>query len=199
MGNHANEANQVGQTSLPSRESTTQHQFAVLLSVMNTLNPYLLMHAALREVENTPALDGGVASSASLTFINVCNRMDAMLADKSRWDTATHDRLYDAIQAVQMAQVAFLHEQAESAKALRRPSVQLHPTLANDGEKIIAYYGDITRVGYAIIGVGRTPAEALLDFDRAFDRAPTEQVRMVAENQGVMPPSEKPKPKKKQK
>jgi hypothetical protein len=43
----------------------------------------------------------------------------------------------------------------------------------------------------AIIGRGRTPNEALLDFDKAFNRTPAQQFRIIADLQDA-PPAERP-------
>jgi hypothetical protein len=192
----------VSPATLPTKESVTEHQLVMLLSIINNLGPYLLgLHGPLREFEAPAKIDGGVATSASVTFINACTRLDEILLDKSRWDTAAHDRLYDSIEQVQAAQVQFLHEQAEAARATRLPSFQLRPMIATDGEKFLAVYGDVNKPGHALIGIGATPKEALEDFDRAFDRVPAEQLRIIAEGQGMQfsekPPENKPKKKKK--
>jgi len=194
-----NQQQQMGQAVLPTRESLTRSQLETLHTIIQNLSPYLLGRPSFfMPDEDTPRkIDGGVAASASVTFINVCSRIDEMLADKSRWDTAAHDRLYDAIASVQKAQVDYLNAQAEGAKMLQRPSIQFHPTVANDGEKFVAFYGDINRVGYAIIGLGNTPAEALADFDQAFLRSPREQIIMAADAIAEAAKSKtKPKPKK---
>lgn len=196
--NHARQVNggnnqdprQVGQAVMPTREALTRSQLETLHAVVTTLSPFLLGDTERRsfffhQVEEEVAkkkLDGGVALSASMTFMSVCDRIDAILKDQTRWDTSAHDKLYDAIAAVQKAQVDYLTAQADIVKMQARPSIQFKPLIANDGEHIIAYYGDITRNGYAIIGVGRTPQEALEDFDRAFLKTSQEQIIMAAES-----------------
>lgn len=175
----------------------------MLLAVMGNLGPYLLdapPHRMFhRPEEEASKLDGGAAASAVVTFINVCTRLDAILADQTRWDTATHDRLYDSIESVQRAQETFLKEQAESARSVRRPSFQLRPTIANDGQRFVAFFGDITRAGYSIIGIGGTPSEALADFDAAFERAPKDQLVLALKAAGVEVETEETKPKRKNK
>lgn len=177
---------QVGQAAMPTRESLTRTQLETLHTVIQALSPFLLgqdrhyfFHQAEEQVDKK--IDGGVALSASLSFINVCSRIDAILEDKTRWDTSAHDRLYEAIASVQKAQVDYLNAQAEGAKMLQRPSIQFHPTVANDGQKFVAFYGDIDKPGYAVIGLGNTPAEALADFDRAFLRTSQEQIILAAD------------------
>lgn len=184
MGRNTNQ--QIGAAIIPTREALTRTQLETLHAIVATLSPFLLgqeRHFFFHQVEEQvdKKIDGGVALSASLTFINVCNRIDAILEDQSRWDTSAHDKLYDSIAEVQKAQVDYLTAQAESAKLLQRPSIQFKPTIANDGTQFIAFYGDIEKRGYAIIGIGGTPAEALLDFDQRFLKTPQEQIIMAAE------------------
>jgi hypothetical protein len=196
MGHHPNQQSKVSdnKNTLPAREAVTEHQLAMLLGVTNHLSPYLLS-GGLRDFQEPPKLDGGVASSASLTFINACSRIDEILADKTRWDTSAHDALYSQIEQVQAAQIHFLHEQAESARSVRRPSFQMRPTLAHDGKKFYALFGDITRAGYYIVGIGDTANAALADFDAAFDRASSAQITLAVQSESP-PPTPKPKRKK---
>jgi hypothetical protein len=178
------ENRQVGAAVMPTREAVTKSQLETLHGIVHILGPYLLARQShwLLDEEATPRkIDGGVAVSAAVTFINVCNRIDEMLADKTRWDTSAHDALYESIAAVQRAQVDYLTAQTEGTKVLQRPSVQFHPTILNDGKKFVAYYGDIDRVGFSIIGLGNTPEQAMEDFDRAFLRTPREQIMMAAD------------------
>jgi hypothetical protein len=175
---------QVGAAVMPTREAVTKSQLESLHSIIQNLGNYLLAprsHWMLDDDATPRKIDGGVAASAAVTFINVCNRIDEMLADKTRWDTSAHDALYESIAAVQKAQVKYLESQTDGQKVLARPSVQFHPTVANDGEKFICYYGDISKPGYAVVGLGATPAEAMQAFDRAFDKSAQEQIILAAD------------------
>jgi hypothetical protein len=200
MGNQPNETSKVGQAQLPSRESVTEHQILMLMHMMNGLNPFLLGSPLNPEFSPPQKIDGGVACAASVSFINLCSRLDAILADNSRWDTLLHDRLYASIEKVQTAQVKFLEEQAASAAAVRRPCFQMRPTIAQSSEDFIAVFGDLSKPGCYIIGRGKTANEALLDFDKAFDRTTAEQLLMVATDQGItfeQPKTEPKQPRKK--
>jgi len=192
MGRDHNSQNKVTPATIPTRESVTRTQLETLHSIIQNLSPFILGHRSIFQLseEDTPRkIDGGAAAAAAVTFTNVCNRIDELLEDKTRWDTSTHDRLYDSIHAVQTAQVELLKAQTEGQRVLSKPSVQLRPTVANDGARFICYYGDITKPGYAIIGMGNTPTEAMLAFDLAFDKAPQEQIILVVEEK----PKRKPK------
>src|SRR6266542_1004850 len=110
MGNQNNHPGQVGAVQLPSRESVTEHQIVMLLNMINVLSPFILGRQSFNDFQEPAKIDGGAACSASVTFTNVCSRLDAMLEDRSRWDTSAHDDLYAHIAQVQAAQVHFLHE-----------------------------------------------------------------------------------------
>lgn len=49
---------------------------------------------------------------------------------------------------------------------MQRPSVLFKPTITQDGNAWIAILGPDLAVG--VVGVGDTPAKAMLDFDRVF-------------------------------
>jgi hypothetical protein len=186
--------NAMNTATLPTRDSVTRSQLDTLHSIIQNLGPYLLgpRRMMFEEFENLPPkIDGGVAASASVTFINACARIDAILSDPSRWALEAHDKLYASVEDVQKAQVEYLNTETRVASAMLRPSAQFKPVIANDGAQFVAYYGDITRSGYAIIGLGQTPSEALLSFDRAFEKTPQEQIIMATESATKPTPSKK--------
>lgn len=180
---------------IPNRESITEQQVATVLAVIHNLQPYLLEQVVELGSKEPPELDGGAKTAAVNTFVQACHRMDEILSQPDRWAIKTHDELYTAIIDTHKKQQEFLHEQSESVKQLRRPSYQLRPTLAVAGNDYIAFFGDISRPGCALVGRGKTPNEALLDFDAAFNRIPDDQFAVIANS--VNPPEELPKKRKK--
>lgn len=181
-------------TGIPSRESTAEQQVHTALSVLHALTPFILEpHRELgKEVKE---LDGGTEYAAAATFTKACNRLDTMLDDSSRWGLEDHDRLYDSMVKSHEAQQGFLKAQTDAANIVQRPSYQLRPTLATDADNFyIAIWGDMTKAGCALIGRGKTPAEALTDFDAAFHRVSDEQFVIIA--QAVEKQAGKPKKKK---
>lgn len=54
-----------------------------------------------------------------------------------------------------------------AALELQRPCVIFKPTLTQDGNAWLAIYGDLPT---GVVGVGDTPAAAMLDFDTAWYR-----------------------------
>lgn len=52
------------------------------------------------------------------------------------------------------------------AYELQRPSTIYRPELLQDGDMWLAIYGDLPT---GVVGTGKTPAEAMLDFDKAWN------------------------------
>jgi len=180
---------------IPNRESIAEQQVNTALNILNHLAPYIL--APHREFPHLPKeLDGGTECAAAATFVKVCARLDAMLDDNSRWKLEDHDQLYAAILESHRVQQVFVAEQIEAAKVVQRPSYQFRPTLAVAPDNhYVADWGNLSEPGGALIGRGRTPAEALVDFDQAFHRMPNEQFVIIAESveKAATPPEKRKK------
>lgn len=166
-------------TPLPSREMVTNQQFQTVLDILGSLQPYLLL--TQREIESgiPKELDGGVNSAAATTFIKACDRLDTMLDDMSRWKLETNDALYEAMTAHFQGATKAHEGQMKVFEDMQRPSRKLRPSLTTINFEFIAYWGDVTLPGGMILGRGKTPSEALLDFDNAFNRAAAEQLRFA--------------------
>ena len=172
------------QEAVPSRDSATATQVSVLLAVVNQLQPYLLLpHPDVDDpaTRNPPKLDGEALLAATATFIKTCDALDKIVSDPTRFSLDKQTDLYDSIVSLNREQQKFVQAQTEAAHSLKRPSYQLRPTLASVEGSYLAFWGDITAEGGAIIGRGETPEKALADFDAAFQRTPVEQVRVIFE------------------
>lgn len=171
---------------IPLKEEITDRQLGPILAVLRELQPYLLEEVV--EQGGTPAsneVDGGVESAAATTFLKACARLDAILEDESRWSMKTHNTLVAEMIKTQKAQQKFIEVQQASSENLQAPHFLLRPTLAIAADGYIAFWGNINAPGEAIIGQGKTPNEALFDFDAAFERTPAEQIYLVAQKAGV--------------
>lgn len=168
----------------PTREMLVENQIETCLQVLECLKGYLLLHT--RDVEQQPALDGGAVSAGVATFMKACQRIDSILDSNESWKLDGHIAISKSILDVHEAQKKFLQEQAASAAEVRRPSYQLRPTLLSLGaEGFAAVWGDVSTPGAALVGRGSTPKAALLDFDAAFERTPSEQLILMAEKNGI--------------
>lgn len=169
----------------PSREETNDRQLRSILAVVQELQPYII-EPTHSPGETPRALDmnGEAAIAAQATFIKACSAIDAILEDRTRFTIGAQDKLMDELTKTQKSQQKFIDAQRASSEQMTKPSFLLKPTLATFGKTYVAWWGNIDEPGKAIIGRGRTPNEAIHDFDLAFDRTPEEQVIIVAMAEG---------------
>lgn len=186
MGAGKNQMSKNYSQQFPLKEELTDRQLGSILGVLRELQPYLLEDVV--EPGGTPkdrSLDGGVESAAATSFLKACARMDLILDDASRWTLKTQNTLIAEMIRTHKAQQKFIATQEAASAHLQTPRFLLRPTLAIANEGYIAFWGNINAAGEAIIGKGKTPNEALEDFDAAFHRTPEEQIYLVAEKSGV--------------
>lgn len=192
------------QFNLPHRDSVTAMQINTLLQTAGMLMPYLLN--PVRELENVPSghkLDGEAAMAAQVTFINICDRLDKIVADSDRWELTAQRTLEATLTEVYQKNAELLKEQIIATKILNLPHNRYRPTLfkLTDGN-IAAVLGSIDDLDNAIAAVGRSAAEALRAFDMLFNgEIPTDlfdwlKTREKAIEEGKTPP---PMPKRKKK
>lgn len=171
---------------IPTKEDLTNQQLGAILAVVRELQPYLLDEIV--EPGETPtasSLKGEAVVAATTTLIKALSRIDTILEDQSRYSIKPYFDAMAEVVKTHKAQQRFIAAQTASTEMLQRPSFALRPTVAIMGESYIAFWGTIEKAGEAICGVGNTPNEALADFDDAFDRAPKEQVIVIAEKAGI--------------
>ncbi len=181
-----------GQMFLPTKELLTQQHVDCLLGISGHLRFFINVDPETTENE----VDGGVHCAAVATLVKVFDRLDSILDDRSRWDMTGQSKLMESItelyaQQIDLykKQVLFTEAQTKSSEQIQRPSFKLSPTLAEMGDQYVAYWGDINTRGRAIIGMGKTPNEALADFDAAFNRMPNEQIYLIAETADAPQPA----------
>jgi hypothetical protein len=171
---------------IPTKEELTHAQLGPLLAIVREFQPYLV--DSYRDAGDAPKsgpTDGGILMAAEQTFINVCARIDKLVGDDSRFENKSYSDLAASTVKLQAAQLKFVALQTASAARLQSPSFLLRPTLAVLDNKYVAVWGELGEGSNAIVGIGATPNEALADFDKAFDRAPKEQVQIIAEKTGL--------------
>lgn len=169
----------------PTREETNDRQLRSILAVLNELQPYIVepTHSP-GETPRSLDMNGEAAIAAQTTFIKACGAIDAILEDKARFTLGVQDKLMDELVNTQKSQQKFIDAQRLSSEQMQKPSFLLKPTLATFGKNFVAYWGTIDTPGKAIVGRGKTPNEAIADFDRAFDRTPEDQVIIIAMAEG---------------
>ena len=104
------------------------------------------------------------------TLIKACDRLDKILSDDRRWSIDYQMGLEDEFKKSHANNVAFLEAQRTAAEEVASPHFQHRPKLAKsqDGQLWIAILGDENDLDNAITGIGRTPEEALQEFDKNF-------------------------------
>lgn len=151
---------------LPSNLGVTNAQLMNVIYVISNLAPFLLRPT--REITETqPDMDTAVVDSAATTFVKACAVLDTILDDKKRWDTLTTDSLEAALTKVYDEEAKRIAEHRTALQNLRRPSMILKPSLTFDqiGRMWVARHGEGVN---ALHATGRTPREAMFNFDLRF-------------------------------
>jgi hypothetical protein len=178
MNPHRNNALAAAQVAIPSQEYITEQQVVILLSALREIYPGLMNEEFPKEAK----------LAAEATFLGLCDRLDKIIADEARWSMIATTNFYDELVETQKAQREFLSTQTAAASLVLRPSYIHRPTLMRDETHFYAVWGDSTKAGGSIIGVGATPNAALIDFDAAFDRAPKDQLNLLLETENPTTP-----------
>jgi len=160
---------------VPSREYITDQQVGILLASIREVGIWM--------AKSEDLVPGEARTAAENTFIGLCTRLDSLVNDETRWSMGATQNFYDELVETQKAQQEFLSTQTAAASLVLRPSYTHRPTLMRDETHFYAIWGDSTRAGASIIGVGATANAALADFDAAFDRAPKDQLNLILETE----------------
>jgi len=176
---------------LQTKEDATTQHVATILNVVHVMRSMLI----IPEEETAARLSGETRIAAQSTLIHACARLDAILNEPERWSISGLTRLHEAIIKVHQTQEKVLRANLAYIEMNQRPSYHFKPQLATyNSTHFIAFWGKIEEPGMAIIGRGRTPAEALKDFDAAFHRTPKEQYNLITrameEETSPQPPTE---------
>lgn len=167
---------------VPSREFITDQHIGILLASIREVGIWM------SKAEDVVPSEARVA--AENTFIGLCDRLDKIITDETRWSMTGTTNFYDELIATQKAQQEFLSMQTAAASLVLRPSYIHRPTLMRDETHFYAVFGDSTKAGSSIIGVGATANAALADFDAAFDRAPKDQLNLILDTENPEPPQD---------
>lgn len=181
--------------SLPNRQQRLRFKIDTILCIQDTLRTYLLPSGGFGESANNDHLDTEVKTSAEATFIRSCNQLDSLIDSLQETDA---DKATDAaVLKVLETQIESHREQAETSRSLRRPSLTVVPEIAKHPSTghWVAFYGD-PNGNACIIGIGETPNDAMLDFDREFcTRQKTEKPTQSESAQSPAPAKKARKPK----
>jgi hypothetical protein len=159
---------------VPLREVTTQNQVNTLLGILGM--SITALGFSIRDQDDLESsvpqenrrLPGEALVAAENTFINVLERLDAIVKDERRWSSSFQDKIEADYQAAYAENIAYLEAQKKAAQELASPHQQLRPDLVRlqDGSWC-CLKGDPKSPG-SIIGVGPSPELAVQAFDDAF-------------------------------
>jgi hypothetical protein len=104
------------------------------------------------------------------TLIKACDRLDKILEDDRRWSLEYQMNLEAEFHKSHAQNLNLLESQATAAAEVASPHFQYRPRIAKsqDGTVWMAILGDENDISRCIIGLGRTPEEALAEFDKKF-------------------------------
>lgn len=183
---------------MPSRDAVTGFQVNTVLQIVQTMGQFLTQPDIDAANPHKPggSMDGGARSSAEVTFVKACEKLDSILEEKSRWDLEIQRLLELHLAKLMRDQMIFLQAQTAASLAINTPTYLHEPTIINAGDgNFIALLGDPTHP--ACIGIGNSPEAACLDFDKSFRGEVTEnQLKWLAEHPDTIPAPKKPRKKK---
>lgn len=157
---------------LPHRENVTAAQFNTLLGIFNHAANFLVasqVHGPQEDGSGGGRLDGGAKASVETTIMHVCDRMNAMINDKSRWSLGDHDKLTGLVHEAYTQHGRMLKAQADAYAEITSPHHRLKPQMVKLGDGTwLAFAGNPADLDNAMCGVGNNPKQALESFDALF-------------------------------
>jgi len=161
---------------LTSRESITALQIQTLMSALTVLGSLRYRAPVDPVTASAPELDGGVASAMDVSMIKICDRLDTLVAEPTRWDLKIQCEMEAQLQKIYATHLEALEAQKEAFEDSRAPHKQLKPNFFRlEGNKWAAVIGNISDQKNAIVGIGGTPAEAMLDMETKFYQGDKQQ------------------------
>lgn len=182
MGRKIPEQDEVG---VKTRDSATSEQIHTLLNAAGMLHTVF----AGPVIDEAPKkIDGGARLAAEVTFVNICARLDAIVADTNRWTIEGYDEVIQGVLDQQKQNLQFLRAQTAAAEELNTPHFQLKPKLFRlGGGGWAAVVGDVNHLDHALVGTGSTPEEATLAFDLVFKgQLPASTVTWLTEREAAL-------------
>lgn len=153
---------------IPPRDSMSALQVSTVLNALGLASSMLRSLTDTDEEPGAPArqsMIGECKLALETSVINACSRLDAIMADDSRWTIREQDTLEGAQRKVLRQQMNFSKAQTALSVAINTPHYERRPQLAQYMGLWLAIEGDPQNLMACIVGVGRSPAEANESFD----------------------------------
>lgn len=149
---------------LPSKANKIRRDTETLLAITRNLQPFLVVYG---ESHNRPELDENVRLACESTMIRCCSALETVIERLA--STKVEDAFEQAVLSALSAEKDAHRAHAAALKAATRPSIHHPPALTHlDSGQWVAILGDPADVNSCVIGLGDTPAEAMISFDQAF-------------------------------
>lgn len=170
------------QVHIESKSLTSRAQLIDVLSVFGTIGQFLVRANSDDFSQHTGGkLDGGVKGAIEATMINVCNRLDSILADESRWTLQDRDTLEKKMMKSFEASADLFEKQRALAKEANTPHHKYLPALIRIRPGLwMAIKGSLENIDAGIVGLGESPQAALDCFDACFEgKLSQEQINYI--------------------
>lgn len=140
---------------------------------------------------------GGVEEALEASIIQLSNRIDTIVSDNQRWNLDFQQKLQAHSDEAHNVSMDFYRAQARAAEELTTPHFRYRPSFKRMEDGMwIAYLGSLesSNVHDLIIGLGKSPHEAVLAFDSQFNgQLPEHMLAWLAQvesaaSAGVPPP-----------
>jgi hypothetical protein len=179
------------QIQLSMREMATQQQVNTCLQIMGMCITACNIKGQNMEYSESSipsaekALPGEALVAAENTFIKTCERLDSILDDKARWDSAFQQQVEADYKAAIKLNLESLEAQKKASLEISSPHNRLNPTLVRlkTGDWA-AFKGDLNSPT-CLVGIGSTAEECLFAFDEAFAGRVTPFTHEWLEKHGV--------------
>ena len=156
---------------LPHPDAVTNNQIDGLLRVINTMTGCLSVSRPTGLEQCEPTVVGEDKAAVQTTLWAACAQLQNIIKDPGRWNMTFQKTLEDRAESLFKRQEDFLNAQIAAAQEVSKPHFKYRPTMKRmDGGNWICFVGDLTKPqeGECIIGIGKTPAEAVNAFDENF-------------------------------
>lgn len=157
----------------PPRDAVTGNQLSMLLNAAHMM--ISCARAPSADEDEGGAKDGGTKSAAEATFIKICDRIDQVLDDSSRWSMENQDTLEKDMSGMLKAQTSTAEMHRRILNHTQLPHFRFHPKLVKLKSAWIAVVGDLQDRAGSIIAIGLSPQDAFNHFDRVFMGRETEE------------------------
>jgi hypothetical protein len=159
--------------SIPPRDSISALQVGTVLNALGLAGSMLNTLSQIDEDADThkparQAMSGECKLALESSLINVCSRLDALMADPARWTIREQDTLEGAQRRVLKEQINFSKAQTALSQSINAPHYERKPAMAQYMGLWLAIEGDPDNLMACIVGVGNSPKEAQDAFDHFF-------------------------------